>query len=66
IAGIGAKRGGAKGALTSLAEKWSVPIMVSVKGRGVFDETHPLFGGVFLGTYTKGTFEDAVIGRSDL
>jgi len=66
IAGIGAKRGGAKGALTSLAEKWSVPLMVSVKGRGVFDETHPLFGGVFLGTYTKGTFEDAVIGRSDL
>lgn len=66
IAGIDAKRGGAKGPLTSLAEKWNVPVMVSLKGRGVFDEGHRLYGGVFLGTYSKGTFEDAVIGKSDL
>lgn len=66
IAGIEAKRGNANEALTALAEKWNVPVMVSLKGRGVFDESHPLYGGVFLGTYSKGTFEDAIIGKSDL
>ena len=66
IAGIEAKRGGAKAILTSLAEKWNTPVMVSIKGRGVFDENHPLYGGVFLGTFTKGTFEDEIIAQSDL
>lgn len=66
IAGIEAKRGNAKEVLTALAETWNTPVMVSLKGRGVFDETHPLYGGVFLGSYSKGTFEDAIIGKSDL
>jgi acetolactate synthase-1/2/3 large subunit len=66
IAGIEAKRGGAKASLTSLAERWNTPVMVSIKGRGVFDENHPLYGGVFLGTFTQGTFEDKIIARSDL
>jgi acetolactate synthase-1/2/3 large subunit len=66
IAGMEAKRGGAKAILTSLAERWNTPVMVSLKGRGVFDENHPLYGGVFLGTFTRGTFEDEVIARSDL
>jgi acetolactate synthase I/II/III large subunit len=66
IAGIEAKRGNAREVLTALAEKWNVPVMVSLKGRGVFDEDHPLYGGVFLGSFSKGTFEDAIIGRSDL
>jgi acetolactate synthase-1/2/3 large subunit len=66
IAGIGAKRGAAEKALTSLAENWRVPVMVGLKGRGVFDEAHPLYAGVFQGTFAKGTFEDSVIGKSDL
>jgi len=66
ISGIGAKRGKANSELTALAEKLNVPVMVSLKGRGVFDEAHPMYGGVFLGTFTKGTFEDAIIGKSDL
>jgi acetolactate synthase-1/2/3 large subunit len=66
IAGMEAKRGGAKAVLTSLAERWNTPVMVSLKGRGVFDENHPLYGGVFLGTFSPGTFEDEVISRSDL
>ena len=66
IAGIGAKRGGAHSALAALAEKLNVPVMVSLKGKGVFDEGHKLYGGAFLGTYAKGTFEDAVVGKSDL
>ncbi len=66
IAGMEAKRGGVKAILTSLAERWNAPVMVSLKGRGVFDENHPLYGGVFLGTFTPGTFENEVIARSDL
>jgi acetolactate synthase I/II/III large subunit len=66
IAGIEAKRAEATQILTALAEKWNVPVMVSLKGRGVFNEDHPLYGGVFLGSFSKGTFEDAIIGRSDL
>jgi len=66
IAGIEAKRGNAREVLTALAEKCNIPVMVSLKGRGVFDEDHPLYGGVFLGSYSEGTFEDAIIGKSDL
>ena len=66
IAGIEAKRGNARKLLTSLSEQWNVPVMVSLKGRGVLDEAHRLYGGVFLGSYLKGTFEDAIIGKSDL
>ncbi len=66
VAGIGAKRGSAKSALTALAEELNAPVMVTLKGRGVFDEAHPLYGGVFLGAFAKGTFEDDIIGKSDL
>jgi acetolactate synthase-1/2/3 large subunit len=66
VAGIGAKRGGVQSALTALAEELNTPVMVTLKGRGVFDETHPLYGGVFLGAFAKGTFEDTIIGKSDL
>lgn len=66
ISGIEAKRGGASSELTALAEKLNAPVMVCLKGRGVFDEAHPLYGGVFVGTYAKGTFEDAIVGKSDL
>jgi len=66
VAGIEAKRAKAMDRLAALAEKWKVPVMVSVKGRGAFDERHPLFGGVFLGTHSKGTFEETIVGKSDL
>jgi acetolactate synthase I/II/III large subunit len=66
VAGIEAKRAKAMERLAALAEKWNVPVMVSVKGRGAFDERHPLYGGVFLGIHSKGTFEEAVVGKSDL
>lgn len=66
IAGIEAKRRNAKEVLEVLAEKWNIPVMVTLKGRGVFNERHPLYGGIFLGTYSKDTFEDAIIGKSDL
>jgi acetolactate synthase-1/2/3 large subunit len=66
IAGMEARRENAGEALTALAEKWNIPVMVSLKGRGVFDESHRLYGGIFLGAYSKGTFEDAVIRKGDL
>jgi acetolactate synthase I/II/III large subunit len=66
IAGMGAKRGDAHSELTALAEALNLPVMVTLKGRGAFDEAHPLFGGIFLGAFSEGTFEDAVIGKSDL
>jgi len=66
VAGIGAKRGDAHSELTALAEELNLPVMVTLKGRGVFDEAHPWYGGIFLGAFAKGTFEDAIIGKSDL
>ena len=66
IAGMGANRSKASAELTALSEKINAPVMVTLKGRGVFDEGHPLYGGFFLGAFNKGTFEDAVIIESDL
>ncbi|MBW1695490.1 MAG: thiamine pyrophosphate-binding protein [Deltaproteobacteria bacterium] len=66
VAGIGAKRDKATPELALLAEKLKAPVMITPKGRGVFDETNRLYGGIFLGTFSKGTFEDAIIGKADL
>jgi len=66
VAGLACKRAGAGAELAALAKRLNAPVMVGLKGRGVFDEFHPLYGGVFQGTYARGTFEDAIIGKSDL
>ena len=66
ISGIESKRAGAHEELTALAEKLGCPVMVSAKSRGSFDESHPLYAGIFLGSFLKGTFEDDVISKSDL
>ena len=66
VAGIEANRNRANSNLVDLAEKLNVPVMVTLKGRGAFDQAHRLYGGIFLGAFAKGTFEDAVIGKSDL
>ncbi len=46
VAGMAAARLGASAALTVLAEKTGVPVVVSPKGKGVLSEDHPLFAGV--------------------
>jgi len=66
ISGIESKRSGAHAELTAFAEKLGCPVMVSAKSRGSFDESHPLYAGIFLGSFSKGTFEDDVISKSDL
>jgi len=66
ISGIESKRAGAHAELTAFAEKLGCPVMVSAKSRGSFDESHPLYAGIFLGSFSKGTFEDNVISNSDL
>ncbi|MGA2989603.1 MAG: thiamine pyrophosphate-binding protein [Candidatus Korobacteraceae bacterium] len=66
VAGIEAKHSGAGREIESLAERLGCPMMATLKGRGAIDEGHPLYGGVFLGSWSKGTFEDQIIGRSDL
>ena len=66
ISGIESKRSGANAELTALAERLGCPVMVSAKSRGSFDESHPLYAGIFLGSFSKGTFEDDVISKSDL
>ena len=66
ISGIESKRAGAHAELTAFAEKLGCPVMVSAKSRGSFDESHPLYAGIFLGSFSKDTFEDDVISKSDL
>ena len=45
LAGMDALRDGASEQLRRLAERWSIPVMVSPKAKGVFREDHPLFLG---------------------
>ncbi|WP_210584525.1 thiamine pyrophosphate-binding protein [Streptomyces sp. GESEQ-35] len=46
LAGAGATRCGASGALLRLAEGVGAPVVVSPMAKGVFPEDHPLFAGV--------------------
>jgi acetolactate synthase-1/2/3 large subunit len=46
LAGIGAVRAGASGALVRFAEAVSVPVVVAPMSKGVFPEDHPCFAGV--------------------
>ncbi len=50
--------------LRRFAEAWSVPVLVSPKGKGVFREDHPLFLGTIEGLGTQRLFE--YIDRTDL
>lgn len=45
LAGIGALRGDAGGALRSLAERAACPVVVSPKAKGILPEDHPFFAG---------------------
>jgi acetolactate synthase I/II/III large subunit len=47
LAGQGARLSGAGEALTSVAETLAAPVATTLKGKGVFDEDHPLALGVF-------------------
>lgn len=46
LAGAGATRCGASGALTGLAERVGAPVVVSPMAKGVLPEDHPYFAGV--------------------
>jgi acetolactate synthase-1/2/3 large subunit len=46
LAGIGATRAGATGALVAFAEKAGIPVVVSPMAKGVFPEDHELFAGI--------------------
>lgn len=52
LAGLDALRACATEELRALAERWSIPVMVGPKAKGVFREDHPLFLGTIemLGT----------------
>ena len=62
IAGTDALDERAAGALRRLAEGWTIPVLVSPKGKGAFREDHPLFLGTLEGLGT-GRLYDFVDGR---
>jgi acetolactate synthase-1/2/3 large subunit len=45
VAGIGAVRAGASGALTKLAEEYGCPVIVAPMAKGVIAEDHPYYAG---------------------
>jgi acetolactate synthase-1/2/3 large subunit len=47
LAGLGLEAAGAQAELLALAEKWQTPVAVTLKIKGHFPESHPLFAGVF-------------------
>ena len=59
-------RQGAGARALSIAEKLQMAVMVTSKARGVIPERHPLFAGVMSGVYKAGTFEERIVGQSDL
>ena len=59
-------RGGAGSHVLSIAEKLGMAVMVTSKARGIVPEDHPLYAGVMSGVYKPGTFEERIVGRSDL
>ena len=63
VVGAACARAGAGEALTRLAESWSIPVMTTVKARGLFPEDHPLFAGLFL---ANGRAEEHMTDRTDL
>lgn len=64
LAGLDALRGDASEQLRQLAERWTIPVMVSPKAKGVFREDHPLFLGTIEMLGTGKLFE--YIDRCDL
>ena len=50
IAGDDVRKEGLETALVGLAEKLQAVVLVTMDGRGVFPETHPRFGCVYIGT----------------
>jgi acetolactate synthase-1/2/3 large subunit len=49
IAGGGVRIAEASSELQAVAEKLSAPVFVTIKGKGVFREDHPLFAGILWG-----------------
>jgi acetolactate synthase I/II/III large subunit len=47
LAGFGAVHGGAQDAVRRFAERFQVPVITTLDGKGVIPESHPLCAGVF-------------------
>jgi len=58
IAGGGVRIAEASPELQAVAEKLSVPVFVTIKGKGVFPEDHPLFAGVLWGGMSETVREE--------
>jgi indolepyruvate decarboxylase len=48
-AGVGIRRYGLVEAVTKIAENWGLPVISSVMGKAAFPESHPNYGGVYMG-----------------
>ncbi len=48
-AGVGVRRYGLTEAVIEIAENWGVPVISSVMGKASFPESHPNYGGVYMG-----------------
>ncbi len=47
--GVGVRRYGLVEAVVKIAENWGVPVISSVMGKAAFPESHPNYGGVYMG-----------------
>jgi indolepyruvate decarboxylase len=47
--GVGIRRYGLVEAVTKIAENWGLPVISSVMGKAAFPESHPNYGGVYMG-----------------
>lgn len=64
LVGMDANDAATSARLTSLAEKWSIPVIDSPKSKGVFREDHPLFLGTIEMLGTAKLYE--LLAKSDL
>ena len=62
LIGLGARRPEDAAAIRSLCERFSIPAMVTYKGKGIVPDDHPWFAGVF----TNGSIEQPLMDEADL
>ena len=62
LVGLGARRAPDAAAIRALCERRGVPAMVTYKAKGVVEDDHPLFAGIF----TNAVIEQPLIDESDL
>lgn len=62
LLGLGARTRVIAATVRTLCERFGIPALVTYKGKGVVQDRHPWFGGVF----TNGTLERQILDRADL